>query len=464
MEPLNVAQYIAAPQPNPDTSTYLARMAEVRNANSATNYRNAEMLRQGIEMFQKQRESKSLSQLAQASIDPQTRQLDYDRFSKMLDADPDVSFDTKQKVSTQITPKVQQQILGQLAQRNTVNGQLNEDAYINDIAMNPQLGPDVAAPQQDRLNKKRNIDISMHSMRLAGLANAIDNYRDPTTGVINQNDLPMIQQAYAQLGGKPNDLAQILPKLQDKASTDKFIATYIDPKITAEKTRQKMEERKQAEEERQNTERNSIARFNAETGRLNAETNRTGGGKGGKDLDPDTGKPFTAAKMVAAGYALRASEANAKAEQLYTDGFDAGKVSNAIMKPEKLNLIKDPKQRQYAQTARNFINAILRPESGAVIAESEFKDAYRQYFAQPGDDAETQEQKRLNRLQKIAGLKAQAGSAYEKTQGQYEKELGGTPKKTEQLPKFNNPTDPEFKKLPSGSKFIDSNGVTRIKH
>lgn len=41
----------------------------------------------------------------------------------------------------------------------------------------------------------------------------------------------------------------------------------------------------------------------------------------------------------------------------------------------------------YMQASRNFINAILRRESGAVIADSEFAEARQQYLPQPGDSS-----------------------------------------------------------------------------
>jgi len=170
-------------------------------------------------------------------------------------------------------------------------------------------------------------------------------------------------------------------------------------------------------------------------------------------IDPDTGKPYAAGKYVAAGYAFRANESNGIAEKLYNDGFDAGKVTNAVMNPDKLNLLKDPAQRQYSQAARNFVNSILRPESGAVIADSEFLNAYRQYFAQPGDDAATQEQKRLNRIQKIAGLKAQAGSAYDVVQKEFDT-LSGKPAPTDK------PTQPAASAAPHAQ---DSEAVTWAK-
>lgn len=63
------------------------------------------------------------------------------------------------------------------------------------------------------------------------------------------------------------------------------------------------------------------------------------------------------------------------------------------------------------QAQRDFVNAVLRQESGAVIADSEFANAQKQYFPQPGDSAAVIEQKRKNRETAINGLRVMAGPA-----------------------------------------------------
>ena len=62
---------------------------------------------------------------------------------------------------------------------------------------------------------------------------------------------------------------------------------------------------------------------------------------------------------------------------------------------------------------RNFINAVLRQESGAVINPSEFVNAKKQYFPQPGDDAATLQQKSDNRKRVISSFKTSAGRTVE---------------------------------------------------
>lgn len=66
---------------------------------------------------------------------------------------------------------------------------------------------------------------------------------------------------------------------------------------------------------------------------------------------------------------------------------------------------------QAEQAQRDFVNAILRQESGAAIGASEFNNAQRQYFPQPGDSQSVIQQKARNRELAIKGLQSNAGRA-----------------------------------------------------
>lgn len=81
------------------------------------------------------------------------------------------------------------------------------------------------------------------------------------------------------------------------------------------------------------------------------------------------------------------------------------------------NFLRTPEGQRYDQAKRDFINAILRQESGAVIGESEFANAEKQYFPQPGDSPSVIEQKRRNREAAIAGLKVASGPGAEMVGG-----------------------------------------------
>ena len=67
---------------------------------------------------------------------------------------------------------------------------------------------------------------------------------------------------------------------------------------------------------------------------------------------------------------------------------------------------------KFDQARRDFINATLRRESGAVISPSEFANAEQQYFPTPGNPPSVIEQKRRNRQNAISGIAAAAGPAF----------------------------------------------------
>ena len=73
------------------------------------------------------------------------------------------------------------------------------------------------------------------------------------------------------------------------------------------------------------------------------------------------------------------------------------------------NRLVSPEFQRFDQAKRDFINAKLRKESGAAIAQSEFDNAAAQYFPVPGDDEKTVEQKRKNRELVTRDLLAEAG-------------------------------------------------------
>lgn len=123
---------------------------------------------------------------------------------------------------------------------------------------------------------------------------------------------------------------------------------------------------------------------------------------------------FNAAQALAAGYADRMTEADKILDDpnlaaVQTDIGERGKAAVPFIG----NMLTSPEFQQAEQAQRDFINAILRRESGAAIAESEFASAKKQYFPQPGDSPQVLEQKKLNRINAIKGVARSAGPAYE---------------------------------------------------
>ena len=73
------------------------------------------------------------------------------------------------------------------------------------------------------------------------------------------------------------------------------------------------------------------------------------------------------------------------------------------------NYARSQDAQKYDQAKRDFVNAVLRRESGAVISDQEFANAEQQYFPQPGDGPEVIAQKRANREAARKGLDIGAG-------------------------------------------------------
>jgi hypothetical protein len=140
-----------------------------------------------------------------------------------------------------------------------------------------------------------------------------------------------------------------------------------------------------------------------------------------------SGRPLTEAQAKGTLFATRASAA----DQVLNDIGQGGKVQPGILKRAgealpfigegvgaMLNVTQSPQQQQVEQAQRDFVNAILRQESGASISPSEFANAQRQYFPQPGDSPQVIAQKAANRRNAVAGLSVQAGPGMQRIQQQ----------------------------------------------
>jgi len=141
----------------------------------------------------------------------------------------------------------------------------------------------------------------------------------------------------------------------------------------------------------------TIRRFNPETGQYEIIS--------GVDPSSINVKESEASSMIYGGRMEMAEATLSATEGVGTDLFQ----SLAAQVPIFGNAIISPEFQQYDQARKNFVNAILRRESGAAIAESEFENANKQYFPQPFDDPATINQKRLNRQLATRLMLASAG-------------------------------------------------------
>lgn len=140
------------------------------------------------------------------------------------------------------------------------------------------------------------------------------------------------------------------------------------------------------------------------------------------------------------------------------------------------NYLVSKEFQKFDQASRDFINALLRRESGAVIQPSEFTDARKQYLPTPGDDPETLAQKRTNRQTSIRAMSGSAGPTFK---GPLKFDADGNVVPAEVSQPINSPGAPQPKgeqgrapavrvqsmeqarQLPRGTRFIAPDGQER---
>lgn len=138
------------------------------------------------------------------------------------------------------------------------------------------------------------------------------------------------------------------------------------------------------------------------------QTSRTGGAPSIVSGVRPSPKGMNESQAKAAGFADRISEANP-----ILDTAPQSVGASILSGLPGGNFGLDPNQQMFFQAERNFINAVLRRESGAVISDQEFDNARKQYIPQPGDSAQVLEQKRRNRETVLRSIGRDAGPSYQ---------------------------------------------------
>ena len=168
------------------------------------------------------------------------------------------------------------------------------------------------------------------------------------------------------------------------------------------------------------TEKAQRANINSQISARNTET-ASGG----------TGKAPTQAQFTAAGYATRVIQSKDVIDQ-NIDEIAKLSASRYLYQRKLPNILQSSLVQQQLQAERNFVNSVLRRESGAAIAQSEFDSAAKQYFPMPGDSAEVLAQKKANRDLTSQNLINESGNAYQASNpfavslGQSSEAIGGT--------------------------------------
>jgi hypothetical protein len=121
---------------------------------------------------------------------------------------------------------------------------------------------------------------------------------------------------------------------------------------------------------------------------------------------------LTEAQGKATGFVYRMEESDKTLTELEQQGTSLWNKA-ADKAPIVGNYMRSDEAQKFDQAKRDFLNAILRQESGAVISPEEFANGDKQYFPQPGDGQAVIEQKRRNREVAIAGVRASSGKGGE---------------------------------------------------
>lgn len=114
-------------------------------------------------------------------------------------------------------------------------------------------------------------------------------------------------------------------------------------------------------------------------------------------------------EAASAGYANRLAESAALIDQSQGALSSLGQNMKSHV-PVIGNYLVSGEFQKGDQAERNFINAQLRRESGAAIAESEFANARKQYIPQPGDGPEVLAQKKAARDMAVRNMQLSAGN------------------------------------------------------
>lgn len=130
-------------------------------------------------------------------------------------------------------------------------------------------------------------------------------------------------------------------------------------------------------------------------------------------------KPLTEAQGKATAFSARMFNADKEIGDLINKGVTTPSLVKQTVEKTPLiggalgaganSFVASPEQQRMEQAQRDFVNAILRQESGAAIGKDEFESSRRQYFPMVGDSQEVIKQKEQNRKIAIEGMKMQSG-------------------------------------------------------
>lgn len=181
----------------------------------------------------------------------------------------------------------------------------------------------------------------------------------------------------------------------------------------------------------------------------------------GKGMESGDGKPLNDTQSKALLFGSRMQASNEIFDKLSQAGKEFSTPGANGIAGGLVNLVNSKEGQQLDQAKRDFLNATLRRESGAVIGQTEFDNGNQQYFPQIGDAPEVIAQKRQNRLLAQQAILAEVPNSESRVsqvrnpQGQSQPAAANQPAQ---------PTDAvAYAALPSGATYMTPSGEVRRK-
>lgn len=290
-----------------------------------------------------------------------------------------------------------QQLLAQSQAQAPVSRSVAESAS---IAAKPLIAALLAKREE---SAQQNQDRQTAGQQQA-LAAALDRSRDESLDPTRREAARRAAQIIA--GGLPSDNPVVQASIQEQFSSRERRANTESERSLIETGQNLQGAREGAarvesrnENRRERDFRMELAEFERETAIMEAQARAA-----------SSGGDLSQSQYVAAGYAQRTTDANETFAFLDETGDDQTDFWTRLERNLPQGIKGDARQ-IFEQSERNFINATLRRESGAAIAESEFENARAQYIPQPGDTPRTLALKKRNRDVVMAALTAEAGPA-----------------------------------------------------
>jgi hypothetical protein len=298
--------------------------------------------------------------------------------------------------------------------RNSQQARQDADAILQDAAPGPisEVVAGILSKSpvgQSRLTTRRVIE----GVRPIKGTTALDESGPQSFNVLEPtNAQAQAQHKRTQLAGISKILSGATTEQQRRSVGAQALADDIDiPNSLLGQTDAEKEAQRMADERRDGAEwerRNNIT--NAQANARQAQSDKLMRERAGEARDD---KPPTNAQTTIAGYAARVEQSNPQLSGLEKSITAMNPLSFEAQLWADRPALQSKEIQQYAQASRNFINAVLRRESGAVISPEEFATARKQYLPVPGDLPETLQMKRANRALIHQTYKQGAGKAYQ---------------------------------------------------